>query len=80
MGVDLLDQEARRQPLGRRGRGQAFVEMGQGGLLDRHLPLERRSLQYFICAGEQTVRSVEETLLDLGIPGDSIHSEKFGMV
>jgi ferredoxin-NADP reductase len=49
-------------------------------LLDRHLPLERRSLEYFVCAGADTVRSVEETLLDLGIPGDSIHSEKFGMV
>jgi predicted ferric reductase len=50
------------------------------GLLDRHLPLERRSLQYFVCAREDMVRSVETTLTGLGIPGDSIHSEQFGMV
>jgi predicted ferric reductase len=50
-----------------------------GGLLDRHLPLERRSLQYFICAREDMVRSVETTLQGLGIPGDNIHSEQFGM-
>jgi predicted ferric reductase len=49
-------------------------------LLDRHLPLERRSLQYFVCAGADMVASVEETLHGLGIPGDSVHSEKFGMV
>jgi predicted ferric reductase len=49
-------------------------------LLDRHLPLERRSLQYFICAGGDVVRSVERSLLDLGIPADRIHSEHFGMV
>jgi predicted ferric reductase len=50
------------------------------GLLDRHLPLERRSLQYFVCARADMVRSVETTLTGLGIPGDSIHSEQFGMV
>jgi predicted ferric reductase len=58
---------------GERGRVDA-------GLLDRHLPLERRSLQYFICAGGEMVRSVESDLQRLGIPGDSIHSEHFGMV
>jgi predicted ferric reductase len=50
------------------------------GLLDRHLPLERRSLQYFVCASEPMVRSVEECLRALRIPGDNIHSEQFGMV
>lgn len=49
-------------------------------LLDRHLPLERRSLEYFICAGEDVVRGVETTLFDLGIPADNVHSERFGMV
>jgi predicted ferric reductase len=58
---------------GERGRVDA-------GLLDRHLPLERRSLEYFICAGGEMVRSVERDLQDLGIPGDNIHSEQFGMV
>jgi predicted ferric reductase len=58
---------------GERGRVDA-------GLLDRHLPLERRSLEYFVCARGGMVRSVEATLADLGIPGDNIHSEQFGMV
>lgn len=49
-------------------------------LLDRHLPLERRSLEYFICAGGEMVESVERSLLELGIPADKIHSEHFGMV
>jgi predicted ferric reductase len=49
-------------------------------LLDRHLPLERRCLQYFVCAGEDMVRSAEGTLRGLGIPADNIHSEQFGMV
>ena len=49
-------------------------------LLDRHLPLERRSLEYFICAGGEMVRSVESDLQDLDIPRDNIHSEHFGMV
>jgi ferredoxin-NADP reductase len=50
------------------------------GLLDRQLPVERRSLQYFICAQEPMVRSVDEALRSLDIPGDNIHSEQFGMV
>ena len=50
------------------------------GLLDRHLPLERRSLQYFVCAGGPMVSAVEEALGELGIPADRVHSEHFGMV
>jgi predicted ferric reductase len=58
---------------GERGRLDAAV-------FDRHLPLERRSLQYFICARGDMVHAVESSLQGLGIPGDSIHSEQFGMV
>jgi predicted ferric reductase len=50
------------------------------GLLDRHLPLERRSLQYFTCAGGEMVQAVDGALRGLGIPADRIHSEHFGMV
>jgi len=49
-------------------------------LLDRHLPVERRCLEYFVCAGEETVHSVEGSLRRLGISSDNIHSEQFGMV
>ena len=51
-----------------------------GDLLDRHLPLVRRSLQYFVCARGEMVRSVETNLRGLNIPSDNIHSEQFGMV
>jgi ferredoxin-NADP reductase len=49
-------------------------------LLDRHLPVERRCLEYFVCAGEGMVHSVEGSLQRLGISSDNIHSEQFGMV
>jgi predicted ferric reductase len=49
-------------------------------LLDYHLPLERRSLQYFVCAREDMVRSVEASLQQLSIPAERVHSEHFGMV
>jgi predicted ferric reductase len=49
-------------------------------LLDRYLPLERRSLQYFVCARGDMVRSVTGSLGALGIAGDRVHSEQFGMV
>jgi predicted ferric reductase len=49
-------------------------------LLDRLLPEHRRSLQYFICSGEQMVASVEAYLDWLDVPRDRVHSEKFGMV
>jgi predicted ferric reductase len=49
-------------------------------LLDRLLPEQRRSLQYFICAAEEMVSAVEADLDWLDIPRDRIHSERFGMV
>jgi predicted ferric reductase len=58
---------------GERGRVDA-------ALFDRHLPLERRSLQYFICGREGMVHAVETSLQRLGIPADRVHSEQFGMV
>jgi ferredoxin-NADP reductase len=49
-------------------------------LLDRHLPVERRHLEYFICAGGPMVHAAEAALRGLGIDADNIHSEHFGMV
>lgn len=49
-------------------------------LLDRLLPEQSRSLQYFICAGEGMVDAVEGDLDWLGVPRDRIHSDRFGMV
>ena len=49
-------------------------------LLARHLPDHHRSLQYFTCARDDMVRSVEQALGALDVPAHHIHSEKFGMV
>jgi predicted ferric reductase len=48
-------------------------------LLDRHLPRSRRSLQYFVCAGTETVESIERSLRALDVPADRIHHEEFRM-
>jgi predicted ferric reductase len=50
------------------------------GVLGRHLPPHHRSLQYFICAREEMVGAVRDSLGGLGVPADRIHSEQFGMV
>lgn len=49
-------------------------------LVARHLPTSYRSLQYFICAREEMVRSLEAMLRGLDVAADRIHSEQFGMV
>jgi predicted ferric reductase len=48
-------------------------------LLDRVLPRARRSLEYFVCAGTETVESVERSLRALDVPADRIRHEEFGM-
>ncbi|MCW2678496.1 MAG: oxidoreductase FAD/NAD(P)-binding domain protein [Modestobacter sp.] len=49
-------------------------------LLDRYLPEHWRALQYFLCAREEVVDALEQTLLGLDVPAERIHSERFGMV
>jgi predicted ferric reductase len=49
-------------------------------LLARHLPDQYRSLQYFLCGGDDMVRSVEGDLQVLDVPADRIHAEQFRMV
>ncbi len=58
---------------GERGRIRADV-------LDRHLPQHYRSLQYFLCASPEAMRSMAAELRRIGVPGDRVHSEDFGMV
>jgi predicted ferric reductase len=70
--VHVISQ-ASQEWTGERGRIDA-------ALLDRHLPEHHRSLQYFICAREEMVRSVEGILRQLDVAADHIHSEQFGMV
>ena len=49
-------------------------------VLDRHLPSRRNRLQYFICGPDRMMDAAESALGKLGIPGERVHSERFGMV
>jgi len=50
------------------------------GALDWHLPARRERLPYFICGPERMMDTAEGALSKLGIHGEHVHSERFGMV
>jgi predicted ferric reductase len=49
-------------------------------LLRRHLARQYESFEYFICAGEAMMESVEQTLVEMGVPDYRIHTERFAVV
>jgi predicted ferric reductase len=49
-------------------------------LLARHLPRGYRRFQYFICGPAPMMDAVEHALLELGVPGERVHTERFDMV
>jgi predicted ferric reductase len=49
-------------------------------VLDRHLPARRERLQYFICGPERMMVTAEGALSKLGIHGEHVYSERFGIV
>lgn len=49
-------------------------------MLDRHLPPERRELEYFICGPTGMIAAVERALYGLGVPLGHFHSELFDLV
>jgi len=49
-------------------------------VLRRHLPLQYRRLQYFVCGPEAMMDAVEPMLVELGVPVERIHTERFVMV
>jgi predicted ferric reductase len=49
-------------------------------LLDRHLPANRRDLEYFVCGPTPMIEAVEHALRALGIPSRRCHSELFDLV
>jgi predicted ferric reductase len=51
-----------------------------GAVLRRNLPRQFRSFDYFICASESMMDSVERTLVEMGVPEYRVHAERFGMV
>ena len=48
--------------------------------LRRHLPPQYRRFQYFVCGPEAMMDAVEPMLLQLGVPVERIHTERFVMV
>jgi predicted ferric reductase len=49
-------------------------------VLDRWLPAERRSLEYFVCGPDPMREAVEKALYRLGVPLTHVHAEKFNLV
>lgn len=49
-------------------------------LLQKHLPLQGKRFQYFICGPGPMMDSIERILPKIGIPASQIHTERFVMV
>jgi predicted ferric reductase len=51
-----------------------------GDILSRHLPNGYRRLQFFICGPAPMMDAAQNALLELGVPGERVHTERFNMV
>jgi predicted ferric reductase len=49
-------------------------------LLSRHLPRGYRRFQFFICGPAPMMDATEKALLELGVPVERVHTERFDMV
>jgi predicted ferric reductase len=49
-------------------------------VLERHLPPDRRALDYFVCGPVAMMDAVEACLTDMGVPARQVHTERFQMV
>jgi predicted ferric reductase len=49
-------------------------------LLSRHLPGGYRRFQFFICGPVPMMDAAETALVELGVPGERVHTERFDMV
>jgi ferredoxin-NADP reductase len=48
-------------------------------VLGRHLPDGYRRFQYFICGPDPMMDAAEGALVDLGVPAERVHTERFDM-
>jgi predicted ferric reductase len=48
-------------------------------VLRRCLPQQFRRFQYFICGPQPMMDAAERALLDIGVPGERVHTERFDM-
>jgi predicted ferric reductase len=51
-----------------------------GELLARHLTAAHRRFQFFICGATTMMDSLEDALVQLGVPFEQVHTERFDMV
>lgn len=51
-----------------------------GETLIKHLPGGYRRLQFFVCGPAPMMDAAESALLELGVPGERVHTERFAMV
>jgi predicted ferric reductase len=49
-------------------------------LLSRHLPRGYRRFQFFICGPAPMMDAAETALIELGVPAERVHTERFDMV
>jgi predicted ferric reductase len=49
-------------------------------ILSRHLPRGYRRLQFFICGPAAMMDAAQNALLELGVPDERVHTERFTMV
>jgi predicted ferric reductase len=49
-------------------------------ILSRYLPRGYRRLQFFICGPDPMMDAAESALIELGVPGGRVHTERFGML
>ena len=49
-------------------------------VLTRHLPPGHRRFQFFICGPDPMMDSAEAALIELGVPPERVHTERFDMV
>ena len=49
-------------------------------VLARHLPPGHRRFQFFICGPEPMMDAAESALVELGVPAERVHTERFDMV
>ena len=49
-------------------------------ILARHLPPAYRRFQYFICGPDPMMDAAEAALIELGVPPERVHTERFNMV
>jgi predicted ferric reductase len=49
-------------------------------VLARHLPPDHRRFQFFICGPDPMMDAAEAALIELGVPAERVHTERFDMV